>query len=256
MQTGAGTTGPGRCGFRRRRGFTLIELLVVIAIISLLVGILVPVVSMAVRRGEDARCRARVAELADGCMAYFHETGYYPGQQYPDRLATTNPPGPPQYTGSQWLSRTLFMDLSLAATNPDQVYPQDKYAPVRPADDLIDPKHTEGFTFGSTQVTFAFGTLSDRMSRPMPILYYPARAGVSSGPNPTNQQQYKYFDNRLYMVTTPAPPTPDGEAQFRQFIWDFHSGQVRNPGAFLIIAAGLDRDYFTNDDVRYPAWQD
>ena len=132
----------------RRRGacpgaaFTLIELLVVIAIISLLVGILVPVVSMAVRKAEDARCRARVHELADACNQYHFEHEYYPGQQYPSQLKggdALDKFGP--YTGSQWLARTLFSDRSLV-TDPDHLdlfYPQPKYAPVRPAEDLIGP---------------------------------------------------------------------------------------------------------------------
>ena len=59
----------------KRKGFTLIELLVVIAVISLLLGILVPVVSMAGRRTENFRAAARVSELGLACLMYQKEAG-------------------------------------------------------------------------------------------------------------------------------------------------------------------------------------
>ena len=243
MGKAASNSRPGRAGARRRPAFTLIELLVVIAIISLLVGILVPVVSMAVRKGEDARCRARVAELASGCMAYHTEHLRYPGQEYPDLLAGNTAGG---YTGSQWLSRTLFTDMGLAAADPNQIYPQPKYAPVRPQDDLIDPMKLDQISIGGQLRLFGFHTISDRTSRPLPILYFPARAGISG------MDQYLYEDNAAHM-----PSGQDLKNEFLAFIRDTRFGAVRPYGdkAFVIIAAGMDRVYFTGDDPRDPAWQ-
>lgn len=265
---------PRRRGACRGPAFTLIELLVVIAIISLLVGILVPVVSMAVRKAEDARCRARVHELADGCNQYHFEHEYYPGQQYPSQLKGGDALGNVgEYTGSQWLARTLFTDLALGATNPDQVYPQPKYAPVRPAEDLMDPIVDDNLHIVDTDYPFKFATISDRTTRPMPVLYYPSRPGRTGvsidydydghGAQPKAFNAYKYEDNHDYDYER-NKKTSLAFRRFTNFITDGRFDRTPhdvtddkpyNPGAFLIIAAGMDRIYFTPDDVRYPAWR-
>jgi len=61
-------------------GFTLIELLVVIAIIALLAGILLPVISSAITKGEITKARGEVHALARAVEAYQMEYSQYPGQ--------------------------------------------------------------------------------------------------------------------------------------------------------------------------------
>lgn len=55
---------------RQENGFTLIELLVVISIIALLISILLPVLSAARDRGQEAKCRAQMRSLSAAFMTY------------------------------------------------------------------------------------------------------------------------------------------------------------------------------------------
>jgi general secretion pathway protein G len=61
-------------------GFTLVELLVVIAIIALLAGILLPVITTAITKGEITKARGEVHALARAVEAYQMEYSRYPGQ--------------------------------------------------------------------------------------------------------------------------------------------------------------------------------
>ncbi len=212
-------------------GFTLVELLVVVTIIALLVGILVPSVGMAIKEAANAKTSARVAELAGGCNMYHTDNEYYPGQRHSDQLKGSGG----NFTGSQWLAKSLFYD-SDATTK----YPKPKYAPLKESEDLIDPKQSDG--------TFNIGTISDRNTAErevMAILYFPARLGDSG------LTQYKEADN-----TTHTSGHTGGT--FSDFIkderFDGQNDLPYAPGAFLIIAAGKDRLYFTSDDIRYPAF--
>ena len=75
-------------------GFTLIELLVVIAIIALLAGILVPVISGAITKGEATTARSAVMAIARAMEAYQQEYSQFPGQT----ATTTDHP----YTGTEY----------------------------------------------------------------------------------------------------------------------------------------------------------
>lgn len=70
-------------GGRRRGGFTLIELLVVIAIISVLIGILLPVLSAARIRGRRSVCEANLRQLSVAMRSYLDSSGdVYPYASY------------------------------------------------------------------------------------------------------------------------------------------------------------------------------
>ena len=111
----------------------------------------------------------------------------------------------------------------------------------------------------------------------MPLLYYPARL-VESGlgqfnvqdntiyTDPENKNMFVWLDWRAMSFSDDIEFTKEGkydpndvnhrgQAGFENFIRDTRfkgkdSGDPYNPGEFLIIGAGLDRVYGTEDDIR------
>jgi len=224
-----------KCG-----AFTLVELIVVVSIIALLISILLPALSKANKLAACSRTRARLAELAAGCIVYHDDNGYYPGQQYHSELIGDGG----NFTGSQWLAKALFTDPS---TSPS--FPRAKYAPLHVEDDLFEYQNGSGNTYPDT-----ISDRDDTAGTPMPVLYYPARLGVSG------LGQYKEADNSPYTQGVawqyPSDDTTGGQTPFEKYIKDRrfdgnNSTTPYRPQEFLMIAAGMDRKYGTKDDIKY-----
>lgn len=207
------------------RGFTLIELLVVIAIIGLLATLFLPALGVIKNRAKDARARVRITVLSQGCSMYKSETTYYPGQLYPNQLTKS--------TGSQVLAACMF-NYRYADINRPDPGATEGHASLSPSD-LITVKGMRN-------------TLSDRFgssvsSGAMALLYYPSRLGV------TGLGQYKASDNKAY---TAGAWSGTGFTQYikSQKIFGVGSTTPYNDGEFLLMAAGSDRMYGTNFDIK------
>ncbi len=66
------------------KGFTLVELLVVIAIITIIAGLSIPAVMMAVRTSNEFAITTRVSQLNTAVETFRNEMGVYPPDQYYD----------------------------------------------------------------------------------------------------------------------------------------------------------------------------
>ncbi len=249
-------------------GFTLIELLVVVSIISLLVGILVPVVTSVIAAADLARTKARMVSLSTGCYAFKDATGYFPGQEAFAQLTGSDPAGP--YTGSQVLAACLFGCAFADLNNPAKPPPiSGDYAPVKVGD--LDKFDTDGDgTWAPRYYTgspLRMNTVLDRASDAMAVLYYPYRMNADPG---AISNVYKYNDNSVYVDTTAlwndykAAKDKDASYSLDNYKTDMRAyfagtnvaesnvGGARNAGGFLMIAAGKSRLYFSGDDVIFP----
>jgi len=68
--------------------FTLIELLVVIGIIGILIGILLPAISSAIKEGKKTSAEADLKLIVTGCQAYYQDLQYLP-YSHPNPLNNT-----------------------------------------------------------------------------------------------------------------------------------------------------------------------
>ncbi|MCX7428433.1 MAG: prepilin-type N-terminal cleavage/methylation domain-containing protein [Planctomycetia bacterium] len=97
----------------KRGGFTLIELMVVVTIIGILIGLMFPIYSTAIRSAQETQCQGNLGQLAKVISAYCQaNNGYFPFIGYPPNSIKPN--------SSDWLYVPDADDkLALMSKSPD-----------------------------------------------------------------------------------------------------------------------------------------
>ena len=196
-----------------RRGFTLIEILVVIAIVAILVAVIVPAIIDARGNAGDGyafKTRSAIRELSAGAHAYESEYDYFPGQK---RSPASMP------TGSLALGECLWGPPSATtALNSFVPFKEEKVMGKSAPESRIP---------------------SDRFPDAMPLLYYPSKMDATGD---TVAACFTVGDNSS-LPGSPNLSSYASEAMNSLLDKPYHYD------TFLIIAAGADREYFTDDDL-------
>lgn len=233
---------------RRAGAFTLIELLVVVTIMVLLLTLLMPAILKAGQVARKIATEAQVKAIANSCEAYYMDFQAYPGviSNTPDNSGGS----PSKITGSQNL-RLSLIGCSRSGSSLTRQY-------QGPADDMDSysssavRKYEAHYTAGTRELA-SHGSISlkngdssyngniemfvdYRLTPTRPILYYRAR------PRYANDQLFEFDDNEEYCLAGKG----ENSAAFGNML-----GGTARPATtgFLLISAGADRIFFTDDDI-------
>jgi len=262
---------------RSRSGFTLVELLVVIVIIIILMGLLTPVLILALARAREGRIIAEVSNLDGGIKAYKERFGSYPPSDF-SNLTTTGPvaihlqrafPRCNVQNELNWLSAAGGASLSppqalafwLGGFTSDPEHPLSAMSINNSTTNTYAPNEnlppTPLYQFEATRLVNSSSSSSNPAIVQHMAVYVPAD-GLGS--------PYVYFAAQNYLNTSggwalPFPGTTwtnqGGQGTCRPYLADntsVTSGQVNfvNPSSFQIISAGLDGNY-GNGLCSYPS---
>ena len=229
-------------------GFTLVELLVVISIILLLAMLLMPTVQRIILQVYVGRSAMMVRRLHDGTMIYKERTKFLPGEKTKDDA--TDPrvdmASGTTITGSQVLAACLF-NLG--------------YTDVK-TKDFSQPENSKTIDASKVYATFKpeylityegkLNAISDGFpkGKAKPICYFLASNNLNDNNKVT---QFNYNHNRSYMYPQASTPRLSQTALNAWILSrSVSSNQILNNGEFILIAAGLNRDYLVHE-VENPA---
>lgn len=208
----------------RQYAFTTVELLVVLAVIAMLVGLLIPALSMVQQAAKKAKQKGQFASISTGLEAFKYDYGDYPESN------RTPTPLTGDYCGAQKLAEAM-LGLDLLGFHPDSEFTSDgrtstglyvydanipalmnqrkgrylemetsevfrlgNLSPIRPG--LYNPNFTLALNpdtfvmcdvYGRTQVRMPDG---DLVKAGAPVLYYKANYSASQ-----IGQVYRFLDN-------------------------------------------------------------
>jgi type II secretory pathway pseudopilin PulG len=242
--------------------FSLVELLVVIAVLMILIGILAPAVNQALIRGYLTKGRNAIGALSNAANSYKSDTNYYPGQRYPGLMENVSGTPSANLTGSALLSLSIWGWTKKTDADNDGNKDADEGLYLNSGNIDGDPvstymafKEDAVLSTSSSAGSSKYYVLSDQYPPgKMPILYYPSRVG-NSGDTVANAF-YNTCNNSLLSSNSTVSGGPGGTT-LPTSIGTSNGFDLENSGtnlvykydSFLLIAAGLDRTFFTSDDI-------
>jgi len=270
---------------RKRTGFTVVELLAALGIIALMVGLLIPALSMVRRTAKETKQKAQFTTISLALTTFKNDYGDYPPSDWTPVQFTGD------YCGTQKLTEALLgWDLlgfhpksdfrsNGINDNGEPVYDVDNpvffdqrrgpYLELATADAFrlgnifnnTAPLAPNTFVlcdaFGAQKVMLANGKTARAGA---PILYY--RANTSGR---TIREIYNAQDNDAIVAIKDIADDgvigdhPLGKAQNQyQFFYDDYIRDPKisarpwpyRPGSYILISAGVDGLYGTGDDIR------
>jgi type II secretory pathway pseudopilin PulG len=259
---------------RKRTGFTIVELLAALGIIALMVSLLIPALNVVRNKAKETKQKAQFMTISLALEAFKDDYGDYPGSDW--SLTTGS-----DYCGAQKLAEALVgwdllgfhpkSDFRANGRNDNGEYIYDANNPVyfdQRKGPYLELATTNAFRLGNILApnTFvlcdAFGknkvTLSNGKTAKAgaPILYY--RANTSGR---TIHEIYNVLDNdaivnikqtanaKIHLLADPG----NQYQYFYNYIMDpkiTARPWPYRPDSYILISAGADGLYGTDDDVR------
>ena len=274
---------------RKRTGFTVVELLAALGIIALMVGLLIPALSMVRNTARETKQKAQFTTISLALTAFKNDYGDYPRSDWP------LPPAPgSDYCGSQKLTEALVgwdllgfhpkSDFRSHGRNDDGEFIYDANNPVffgQRRGPYLELATFDAFRLGNISIrnpglffdtrplapnTFVicdvFGAQKVMLSNGKtvragaPILYY--RANTSGK---TIREIYNALDNDALInikqtMDGKIHPLADTRNQYQYFYDYIRDPKISarpwpyRPDSYILISAGADGLYGTSDDIR------
>ena len=274
---------------RKRTGFTIVELLAALGIIALMVGLLIPALSVVRNKSKEVKQKAQFTTIGLALTVFKNDFGDYPRSDW-----LLPPARGSDYGGSQKLTEALLgwdmlgfhpeSDFRSNGRNDDRVFIYDANNPVlfdQRKGPYLDLATVDAYRLGNISIRYpgmfyntgplapntfllcdVFGAQKvvlangETVKAGAPILYY--RANTSGK---TIREIYNVQDNdALVQVKQQAdnkehPLTrPGGQFQyFYEYIRDPKISARAWPyrsDSYILISAGADGLYGTGDDIR------
>ena len=218
---------------KRRGGFTLVELLVVIGIIVVLIGIMLPAISKIRLAAKATATDGQIKKIMSAIENY--------------RQAHQSFPGPQGLTNVTTGTENLVLGL-IGANGKGPVVRQGHQQRI--ADPYIQPatgelskgkfQDEQGRTCSDTNIP----EFVDQFNDPLPILYLRARIGI--GGIYGSGQHYDPAEVAAYVNSDIGG---GGHSFSADYFKDLNSNGPRSKDTYILISAGADRKYGTEDDI-------
>jgi len=274
---------------RKRTGFTIVELLAALGIIALMVGLLIPALSMVRNTAKETKQKAQFTTIELALTAFKNDYGDYPRSDWP------LPPAPwSDYCGAQKLTEALVgwdllgfhpkSDFRSNGRNDDGEFIYDANNPIffdQRRGPYLELATFDAFRLGNISIrnpglffdtrplapnTFVlcdvFGEKKIMLSNGKtvragaPILYYRANTSAKTIREIYNAQDNDVLIQIKQQTDNKEQPLSRPAGQFQYFYDYIRDPKISarpwpyRPDSYILISAGADGLYGTSDDIR------